>query len=101
MQSADGLLGGGDEVLVCLGLVLALSDLVQLLIEVGQLRRLGHLVAEHEEGWLVGRVALVEEELEAVVDQREVEEETVAGQAITPVSNNLHAALGVVAVQSC
>lgn len=101
VQGGDGLLGGGDEVLVCLGLVLALGDLVQLVVEVGQLGCLGHLVAEHEERRLVGGVALVEEELEAVVDEGEVEEETVACQTVAPVADNLDAALRVVAVQSC
>ena len=101
VQSADGLLRGSDQVLVCLGLVLALGDLVQLVVEVRELGGLGHLVAEHEKGRLVGGVALVEEELEAVVDEGEVEEEAVPSQAVAPVSDNLDAALGVVAVQSC
>jgi hypothetical protein len=101
VQGTDGLLGGRDQVLVCLGLVLALGDLVQLLVEVRKLGCLGHLVAEHEEGRLVGCVALVEQELKTIVDERQVEEETVASEAVTPVSNDLHAALGVVAVQSC
>jgi hypothetical protein len=61
----------------------------------------GHDVAQHEEGRLVGRVAFVEEEFEAVVNQGEVEEEAIARQAVAPVADNLDAALGVVASESC
>jgi hypothetical protein len=50
---------------------------------------------------LVGRVAFVEEEFEAVVNQGEVEEEAIARQAVAPVADNLDAALGVVASESC
>jgi hypothetical protein len=50
---------------------------------------------------LVGRVALVEEKLETIVDEGEVEEETVACEAVAPVADDFDAALGVVAGKSC
>lgn len=40
MQRRDGLLGGGNEVLVVL--LVAIDDLVELLVELLELRRLGH-----------------------------------------------------------
>lgn len=46
---------GGDEVLVG-GVVGALGDAVELLIELRKLSGLGHLLAVQEEGWLVGGV---------------------------------------------
>jgi hypothetical protein len=101
VQCGDGLLGGGDQILVCLGLVLALGDLVEFVVKVGELGGFSHDVAEHEEGGLVGRVALVEEKLETIVDEGEVEEETVACEAVAPVADDFDAALGVVAGKSC
>ena len=65
VEGADRLLGGCNKVLV--GLVA--GDLVELLIELGELGRLGHLLSKHELGRLKRNVVLVRQELEAVVNQ--------------------------------
>ena len=99
MESGQRLLRGCNQVLVGL-LRTVLSDLVQLLVKLLELGSLCHGVAVHEEGGHVGLVALVEEELEAVVDESEVEEETVASQAVASVAGDLDTALGVITVQT-
>ena len=99
VESGQRLLRGCDQVLVGL-LRTVLGDLVQLLVKLLELGGLGHGVAVHEEGGHVGLVALVEEELETIVDESKVEEETVAGQAVASVSGDLDTTLGVVAVQT-
>lgn len=97
MEGRDGLLRGSDEILVRLGLSI-IGDLVQLLVKLLELRCLGHGFPQHEEGRLVGLVAFAEQELQAVVDKSEVEEETVASQAVASVADNLDSTLRVVAV---
>lgn len=82
---------------VLVGLVT--GDLVELLVELGKLGRLGHLVPEHELGSLEGGVLSLGEELEAVVDNGLVEEDTPLLQEVTTVANNLDTTLGVVAIQ--
>lgn len=99
VESRQRLLRGCDQVLVGL-LRTVLSDLVQLLVKLLKLGGLCHGVAVHEEGGHVGLVALVEEELEAVVDERKVEEETVASQAVASVASDLDTTLRVIAVQT-
>ena len=49
---------------------------------------------------LIRLVALSVQELETVIDKREVQEETVARQAVPAVTDDLHAAFGVVAVEA-
>jgi hypothetical protein len=73
VQGRQWLFRSGNEVLVG-GFVLTLSDLVQLLVELLQLRSLCHEVPKHELWGLVGLVAFVEEELQAVVNQSQIEE---------------------------
>lgn len=99
VQGRQGLLRGGNEVLVR-GLVITLSDLVQFLVELLKLCGLRHQILEHKLRGLVGLVAPVEEELKAVVDQSQIEEKTVSGQAITTVTDNLDTALRIVTVQA-
>lgn len=96
MQRRDGLLGGGNEVLVVL--LVAIDDLVELLVELLELRRLGHHVLEHELRGLQGGVALLGEELEPVVDERLVEEDAPALEEVAAVADDLDAALGLVPV---
>ena len=56
MVGADGLLGGGDEVLV----LARAADLVELFVEVAKLRHLAHYALVHHEGRLQRRGAEVE-----------------------------------------
>lgn len=99
VERGQGLLRSGNEVLVR-GLVLALCDLVQFFIELLELGRLGHEVLEHELRGLVGSVSLVEEELQAVVDKGQVEEQTVSGQAVSSVTDNLDTTLRIISIQT-
>ena len=99
VQGRQRLLGSGNQVLIS-RLVFALGDLVEFLVELLQLSSLGHEIAKHELRGLVGSVALVEQEFETVVDQSEVEEETVSSQAVATVANNLDTALGVVSIEA-
>lgn len=46
----------------------------------------------------VGLVSFVEEKFETVIDERKVEEETVSSQAVTAMTDDFHAAFGVVTV---
>lgn len=91
VECRDGLLGRGDEVLV----VLVARDLVQLLVEVLELRRLGHMLLAHHERRHDLFVRLLAEEVEAVVDQRLVQVHTVPGQVEATVPRNLRAAVRV------
>ena len=70
MHGRYWLLRSCDQVFV--RTVLALHDLVQLLVELLQLRRLRHVLPEHEIRWLIWLVASVEEEFESVIDQGEI-----------------------------
>lgn len=99
VQSRQRLLGGSDEILIQ-GLVLTLGNLVQLLIELLQLCGLSHEFLQHELWGLVRLVAPVEQELQSIVNQSQVQEETVASQAVSSVSNNLHTTLRVIAIQT-
>ena len=99
MQRRQRLLRSSNQVLIQAP-ILALRDLVQLLVELRQLRRLGHDVPQHEERRHIRLVALVEQEFETVVDQREVEEEAVASQTVATVANDLDTALGIIAVET-
>lgn len=62
MEGRDGLLRGGDEVLV---IAVAGDDLVELLVKLGQLRGLGHDALVHEEGRLEDSVVVLAEERDA------------------------------------
>lgn len=99
MQRRQRLFRGGNKILVR-GLVLALSDLVQFLVELLELRRLGHEIFQHELRGLVRLVALPEEKLQAIVDEGQVEEKTVSSQAVTAVPNNLDSTFWIVPVQA-
>lgn len=98
MQGADRLLGGGDEVLVVL--LVAVDDLVQFLIELLQLGRLRHHILQHELRRLQGDVLPLSEELQAVVDERLVQEDAPALQEVAAVPDHLDAALGLVAIEA-
>jgi hypothetical protein len=49
---------------------------------------------------LVGLVTLVEEKLQAIVDEGQVQEETVARQTISSVADNLYTTLRIIPVQA-
>lgn len=98
MESGKRLLAGGDEVLGIAAIVF--GDLIQLLVELRELGRLGHVGAVHEKGRLVGRIALVEEKLEAKVYEGLVQEQSPAGQAVASMAGKLGTALGVVSLES-
>lgn len=99
VQGRQWLLGGSNEVLVG-RLILALSNLIQLLVKLLELRSLRHEILEHELRGLVRCVALVEEELQTIVDQSQVEEKTVASQAVSTVANNLDTTLWVISIET-
>lgn len=99
MERGQGLLRGSNEVLVR-RIVLALCDLVEFLVELLKLGRLGHEVLEHELRGLVGRVSLVEEELQAVVDEGQVEEQAVSGQTISAVTDDLDTSFRIISIQA-
>lgn len=91
VERRDGLLRRGNEVLV----VLVARDLVQFLVKVLELRRLGHMLLAHHERRHDLFVRLLAEEVEAVVDQRLVQVYTVARQVETTVPGNLRATVRV------
>mmetsp|Transcript_13240 Transcript_13240/g.25353 ORF Transcript_13240/g.25353 Transcript_13240/m.25353 type:complete len:498 (-) Transcript_13240:8-1501(-) len=71
-HGAQRLLGGGNQVLV-----LALSrHLVQLLVELLELRALRHALLAHEVGRVHGLVRLCKERAHGVVDERQVQQAT-------------------------
>jgi hypothetical protein len=82
----DGLLRRGNEVLVSVA-----HHLIQLLVKVRELRRLGHDLLLHEEGRLHAREALLGQQRNAVVDQRLVQQQTNAFQEVTAVTSNASA----------
>lgn len=82
---------------VLVGLVT--GNLIELLVELGKLGSLGHLFPEHELGSLEGSVLPLGEELEAVVDDGLVEENTPLLQEVAAVADNLDTTLGVIAIQ--
>lgn len=99
MKRRERLFRGGNQVFVC-GLVFTLSDLVQLFIELLQLCSLGHELFQHELWGLVGFITLVEQEFQPIVDESQVEEETIPSQAVASVPNDLYTALGVITIQA-
>ena len=92
-ERAARLLRGGDEVLVLL--ILTLANLVQLLVEIRQLRTLRHAVLAHEERGTERGVSAPCEEGEGVVDERLVEEHAGAGEEVAAASRDVGAVLGV------
>jgi hypothetical protein len=98
MHGRYWLLRSSDQVFVWT--VLSLHDLVQLLVELLQLRGLGHVLLEHEVWGLIWLVAFVKEEFESVVDHGEIEEEAIACQAEPSVTSNLDSPLRIVAIQA-
>lgn len=100
MQSRQWLLAGSNHVLVGRSIISILDNLVKLLVELLQLRGLGHVLFQHEMGGLVRGVALGVEEFKSIVNESEVEEETVVGQAVTSMADDLDATDGVVAVET-
>lgn len=96
MEGGDGLLRRGNEVFVILGW--AVGDLVQLVVELFQLRSLGHHILQHELRRLQRRVAPTVQELQAVVDERLVEEGAPVLEEVASVAHDLDAALRFVPV---
>lgn len=96
VEGGDGLLRGGNEVLVVLWW--AVRDLVELLVKLGELGRLCHHVLQHELGCLQRSVAPQHQELQAVVDQSLVEEGAPLLEEVTTVSDNLDTTLRLVSV---
>ena len=91
VERAERLLGGGDEVLV----VAIAGDLVELLVELLELRALRHDRLAHEEGRLHGRVLLAHEEPGPVRDDGLVEQRALAHEVVASPARNLGAALEV------
>lgn len=96
MKSGNGLFRSRNEVFV----VLAIHNLVQLLVELLELRRLRHVILHHELRRLQGGVTTLREKLEAVVDDSLVQEHAPLAQEISPVADHLHAPFRIVTVQS-
>lgn len=94
VKSRNGLFRGRDEVLV----VLTIDNLVQLLVELLQLRSLCHVVLQHELRRLQRGVAALCQELEAVVDQSLIKENTPLAQEVTSVADDLYAPVRIVAI---
>src|SRR4051795_12375593 len=96
MHGRYWLLGRSNQVFVCT--VVSLHNLVQLLVELLQLRRLCHVLLEHEVWGLIWLIALVEEEFESVIDHGEIEEEAITGQAVPSVPSNLDTSFRIIAI---
>lgn len=98
MQGADGLLRGRNQVLVVL--LVAVHNLVQLFIKLLQLRRFGHHILQHKLRRLQRYVFPFGQELDTIVDQSLVQEHAPALQKVPAVTDDLDAALGLVAVEA-
>ena len=100
--AAEGLLGGGDEVLLAgaLGIVGLAADLVELLVEVVELGNAGHDVLVHHVGGLEDVVSLLPEEGDGVVDEGLVEKDAGVLEEVGPMSTDLLATLRFVSVDS-
>ena len=92
---AARLLGRRDEVLV---LALA-GNLVQLLVEVRELRALRHAILAHEKRRGQRRVPALRQERQRVVDHRLVQQDARAFQVVPAPARDVRAALGVRDVQ--
>ena len=64
-------------------------DLVELLVELVQLRRLGHLVLVHEEWWLDLFVVFLAQKVQGICDQSLVEIDTIVGEIVSSVTSHL------------
>lgn len=98
MQHRKRLFTRSNKILIQLRLINPLANLIQLLVEIRQLRRLRHLLAQHEEGRLVQRISFLVQEVHAVVDQRLVEQDSILCETVSTMSYDFHAANRVVAV---
>lgn len=96
MESRDWLLGGRNEILVILSV--AINDFIELLVELFQLRRLRHVILQHELRCLQWRVSFRIKELQTVIDQGLIQEDSPFPQEIPSVSNNLNSSFRVVAI---
>lgn len=97
MEGGNGLLRSSNKILVVL--CVAIDHLVELLVEIFELGSLPHVVLEHELRCLQGGVSPLREELQAVVDQGLVQENTPLPEEIAAVTDNLGTSLGIVSVQ--
>jgi hypothetical protein len=93
-----GLLGGRNQVLVLN--ILALHHFVQLLIELLQLCCLGHIVSFHEERRLDWIVVSVGEEVQAIVNECLIQEDTPFAQEVATVTDKLHASVWIIDFRS-
>lgn len=101
MKRRQGLLAGCNEVLllilVALWLLARLSldafDLVEGLVELGELSRLGHKTTLHHERSHNLLVLFAAKEVETVGDESLVEVETIVGEEVASVTSNFGAAL--------
>ena len=50
---------------------------------------------------LIWRVAAVEEEFKAIVDQRKIEEKAISRKTVATMADNLNSSLRVITAQSC
>mmetsp|Transcript_12717 Transcript_12717/g.46955 ORF Transcript_12717/g.46955 Transcript_12717/m.46955 type:complete len:323 (-) Transcript_12717:17-985(-) len=94
VEAADGLLGGGDQIL--LGVLLA-SDLVQSLVKLAQLGHAGHDLLVHHVGRLQQGEAPGPREGDGVVDDRLVEQHAGIREEVALVPGHLGAPAGLVA----
>lgn len=97
VHSRDRLLRRSDEihVLGVLLIVITTLDLVEVLLEVGQLASLMHDARLHEERWLQRRVALFSECAYAEVDQSLVQEDANAFQEVSTMLGNFGSTLNI------
>ena len=95
MVAADGLLRGGDQVL----LVTLLSlHMVELLIEVLQLGNTGHHLTVHEVGGLQSGISTGSIPVHGVHDDSLAEQNSIALQEVTTVTSHTHTTLRLVSV---
>ena len=69
----------------------ALSDLVQLLVELRELCGLGHHLLVHHEWWLEISVPFLAQEVKAVRDKSLIEVDTVVREEVASVTSDLRA----------
>ena len=92
--------GSSNEILVCLP-ACVFRNLIEFLVELFELCSLRHVLLEHKVGRLVWLVAFLPQELEAVVDEGEIEKQTVASQTVTPMADDLDSSLRIIAIEPC
>ena len=98
MVGRNGLLRSGNKVLVVLRV--AIDYLVKLLVKIFELCCLCHEVLQHKLGGLQRAISSLREELQTVVDQGLVKEDTPLTQEISSVADNLGTTVRVISVKT-